>query len=98
MEQDEKWNLYKEIVFMIAPLKKSIPIVIQALSETKITGECLKSEIKKCIFDLMEVVFKVRAAITGYHPSNVNVFIKLCNMLDGILFILMQQKHLRFLI
>ena len=46
----------------------------------------------------MEVVFKVRAAITGYHPSNVNVFIKLCNMLDGILFILMQQKHLRFLI
>ena len=46
MEQDEKWNLYKEIVFMIAPLKKSIPIVIQALSETKITGECLKSEIK----------------------------------------------------
>ena len=70
----DEGNLYKGIVFMIVSFKKSVPIAIRALSDTSITGERLKSEINKCIFDLMEVGFKVRAAIAGDHPSNANAF------------------------
>ena len=71
--QDEEGNLFKEtVVFMIVSLKKSIPIVIRSLPETKITGEWLKCEINKCILNLAEPGFKVRAVITAVHPSNVN--------------------------
>lgn len=46
--QDEEGNLYKGIVaFMIVSLKKSVLIVVRSLSETKITGEWLKSEINE---------------------------------------------------
>ena len=37
--------------------------------KTNITGEWLKCEINKCILDLAEVGFKVRAVITDDHPS-----------------------------
>ena len=69
--QDEEGNLFKGIVvFMIVSLKKSVPIVIRSLPETKITGEWLKCEINKCILDLAEVGYKVRVVITDDHPSN----------------------------
>ena len=46
--QDEEGNLYKGIVaFMIVSLRKSVLIVVRSLSETKIIGEWLKSEINE---------------------------------------------------
>ena len=81
--QDEGGNLFKGIaVFMIVSLK-SIPIVIHSLPETKITGKWLKCEVNKCILDLAEVGFKVRAVVTDGHPSNVNSFTQLQEMFDG---------------
>ena len=75
MGQDEEGNLFKGIVdFVIISLKKSMPIVIRSLSETKITDEWLKCEINKCILDLAEVGYKVRAVITDDHPLNVSAF------------------------
>ena len=60
VKQDEKWNLYKAtIVFITAFLKKSVPIVIHSLSEIKFTSGWLKSEINKCMFDLMKLGIKV---------------------------------------
>ena len=67
--QDEQENLFKGIIVF---MKKSIPIVIRSLPETKITGEWLKCDTNKCIFDLAEVGFKVRVVVTDGHPSNVN--------------------------
>lgn len=73
-------NLYKvTVVFMISSLKKSMPIVIQSLSETRITGEWLKSEINKRAFDLVKARIYV---FTNDHPSNVNVSSRLHNMFD----------------
>ena len=82
--QDEEGNLFKWIVvFMIVSLKKSIPIVIGSLAETKITGEWWKCEINKFILDLAEVRFKARAVITDDHPSNANAFTRLYEIFDG---------------
>ena len=82
--QDDEGNLFKGIVlFMVVSLKKSNPIVIPSLPETKITDKWLKCEINKCILDLAEVGFKVRAVITDHHPSNVNAFTRLHEMFDG---------------
>ena len=75
--QDEEGHLFKGIVvFMIASLKKSVPIVIRSLPETKITGEWLKCEING---------FKVRAFITDeiLLPSNVNAFTRMHEIFDG---------------
>ena len=84
VEQDEEGNLFKGIVvFMIVSLKKSVPIVIRSLPETKITGEWLKCKINNCILDLAEAGFKVRAVITDDHPSNVNAFTRLHEIFDG---------------
>ena len=69
--------------FMIVSLKKYIPIVMCSLPETKITGKQLKCEINKCVLDLAEVGFKVRAVITHDHPSNVNVFTRLQEIFSG---------------
>ena len=68
--QDEEGNLFKEIVvFMFV----SVSIVIRSHG-TKITGEWLKCEISQCVLDLAEVGFRVSAAVTDDHPSNVNAF------------------------
>ena len=84
MGQDEEGNLFKGIVvFMIVSLKKSVPIVIRSLPETKITGEWLKCETNKCILDLVQVGFNFHAVITDDHPSNVNAFTRLYEIFDG---------------
>ena len=82
--QDEERNLFKGIVVLIiVSLKMYISIAIQSLPDTKITREWLKCEINKCVLDLAEVGFKVRAVITDDHPSNVNAFTQLHEILDG---------------
>ena len=82
--QDDDGILYKGIiVFMIVSLKKSTPLVIRSIPETKISGEWLKLEIEKCITDLSNVGFKVRAVITDDHPANVNAFSRLHDAFDG---------------
>ena len=81
--QDEERNLFKGIVVLIVSLKMYISIAIQSLPDTKITREWLKFEINKCVLDLAEVGFKVRAVITDDHPSNVNAFTQLHKILDG---------------
>ena len=64
-------------------LKNSIPIVIPSLPEIKIDGEWLKCEINKCILDLADVGFKVRAVVTDDHPSNVKAFTRLQEIFDS---------------
>ena len=65
-------HLYKGVVaLMIQGLKKSISFVIQALLETKITGEWLAQQISECIACLSKIGFNVG---TDNHSSNVNAF------------------------
>lgn len=81
-------------------LEKVNPTVIQSLSETKITGEWLRSEINKYKFDLVKVGIKV---ITNNHLSNLNTFSRLHSILmatkshlSTILLMLIQQRHFHF--
>ena len=61
-------------------LEKVNPTVIQSLSETKITGEWLKSEINKCKFDLVKVGIKV---ITNNHLFKCKYILKVAQYLGG---------------
>ena len=62
--QNEEGNLCRGSLVLMINCKKSIPFVMRYFPETKLTGEGLKYENNKYIFDLMEVEFKVRAVIT----------------------------------
>ena len=76
--QDENGTLYKDIVvFMIVSLKKSIPFVVKCCAEVSINGSWLAKEIAKCVLNLKEVGFNVRAIITDNHGCNV-VCVPLC--------------------
>ena len=66
--QGEEGNLFKGVFMFV-----SISIVIRSYG-TKITEEWLKCEISQCVLDLAEVGFRVSAAVTDDHPSNVNAF------------------------
>ena len=66
--RDEEGDLYKGIVvFMIQGLKESIPVVIKACPEKKITGTWLANEFENSISTLASIGFKVRAIVTDNH-------------------------------
>ena len=74
--EDKEGNIYKGIVvFMIFPLKQSIPYVVKLRPEVSINGEWLKKEINKCVLNSKETGFKVCAAIADNHSANVNAFL-----------------------
>ena len=79
--EDENGDLYKGIVaFMVVGLKQSIPYVVQAIPEVKISGEWLAERINECIDSLGKVGFFVRAVCADNHSSNVNAFSRIRNM------------------
>ena len=72
---DNDGNLFKGIMtFMIVGLRKSIPLVVKAVPESKIEGKWLSAQIEESIQSLHEIGFHVRAVISDNHPSNVSAF------------------------
>ena len=73
--EDEAGELYKGIAcFMIVGLKESVPYVIQAVPEVKITGKWLAEKISANIEALAKTGFTVRGVVTDNHSSNVSAF------------------------
>ena len=73
--EDENGDLYKGlVVFMVEGLKKSIPYVLRAIPEVKISGEWLSPKINDCINSLGEAGFVTRAVCADNHSSNVNAY------------------------
>ena len=62
------------IVFMIVSLKKSIPFVVKACPEYKISGQWLSMQIEDTLETLFESSFNVKAVITDNHSTNVLSF------------------------
>ena len=72
---DKDGKLYKGIVaFLIVGLKESVPYVIQAIPEVKITGKWLAKIMLENIKSLTLNGFVVRAIVTDNHSTNVNAF------------------------
>ena len=77
---NENDELYKGImVFMITGLKKKkkkkkSPSVVKACPEVTVNGEWLSREILKCIFQLINSGFFIRAVVADNHSANVNAF------------------------
>ena len=68
-------NLYSGIVvFMVVSLKESIPFVVKACPEFKITGEWLCCQMEETLETLSTSSFKVRAVVTDNHATNVLAF------------------------
>ena len=68
-------NLYSGIVvFMVVSLKESIPFVVKAYPEFKITGEWLCCPMEETLETLCTSSFKVRAVITDNHATNILAF------------------------
>ena len=68
VREDENADLYKGIVgFMIAELKKSIPYMIQAISEVTFNGKWLCEKIAENIQTLVDAGFRVRAVVSDNH-------------------------------
>ena len=75
---DEEGNLYKGIVgFMIVGLKKSIPFIIKASPEIRITGSWLFQELESSVNDLLSIGFNVRGIVADNHSTNVNAFARM---------------------
>ena len=71
----ENGELYKGIVcFMVLGLKDSVPYVVVAAPEVKLTGEWLKKKIDENLKNLMDAGFRVRGVVTDNHSTNVNAF------------------------
>ena len=61
---DDDGIFYKGIfTFMIVSLKKSIPVVIKSVPETKLKGEWISEHIDECINALQKCGFQVRGVI-----------------------------------
>ena len=72
---DEEGQLYKGVVcFMIIGLKKSVPYVIKAVPEIKLSKSILSEEILKSIESLQKIGFNIRAVVSDNHASNVAAF------------------------
>ena len=77
-------QLYKGIiVFMITGLKKTIPFVVKACPEVKVNGEWLSHEILKCISQVVNAGFFIRAVVADNHSANVNAFNILLDKFEG---------------
>ena len=68
---------------MIVSLKKSIPFDVKCCAEVSINGPLLADEIDKCVLNLKEVGFSVRAIITDNHACNVSAFSILLKKYEG---------------
>ena len=78
---DRDGELYTGImVFMIVSLKKSIPFVVKACPEYKISGQWLSMQIEESLETLFESSFNVKAVITDNHSTNMLSFKILCSM------------------
>ena len=72
---DKAGELYTGIVaFMIVSLKESIPFVVKACPEVKISGNWLASEIEETLETMLNAGFNVRSVITDNHSVNVLAF------------------------
>ena len=72
---DDDGNLYSGVVvFMVVSLKESIPFVVKACPEFKITGEWLCCQMEETLETMCTSSFKVRAVITDNHATNVLAF------------------------
>ena len=82
---NENDELYKGImVLMITDLKKNpVPSVVQACPEVTVNGEWLSQEILKCIFQLINSEFFIRAVVEDNHSANVNAFNILLDKFEG---------------
>ena len=81
---NENDELYKGImVFMITGLKKAVPSVVKACPKVTINGEWLSQEILKCIFQLINSGFFIRAIVADNHSANVNAFNILLDKFEG---------------
>ena len=65
---------------MIVGLKKSIPYVIKAIPETKITGDFIKDEIEESLNTSRSAGFNIRALIADNHLTNVSANSKLISI------------------
>ena len=53
---------------------KKVPSVIKAYPEVIVNGEWLSQEILKCIFQVINIGFFIRAVVADNHSANVNAF------------------------
>ena len=54
--------------------KKTVPPVVKTCPEVTINGEWHSQEILKCIFQLINFGFFIRAVVADNHSANVNAF------------------------
>ena len=71
------------IVFMISGLKKTVASVVKACPEVTVNGEWLSEEIIKCILQLINAGFFIRAVVADNHSANVNAFKILLDKFEG---------------
>ena len=78
---NENDELYKGImVFMITSFKKrTVPSVVKACPDVTVNGEWLSQEILKCIFQLINSGFFIRAVVA----ANLNTFNILLDKFEG---------------
>ena len=70
------------MVFMITGLK-TVPSVVKVCPEVTVNGEWLSQEILKCIFQLKNSGFFIRAVVPDNHSANVNAFNILLDKFEG---------------
>ena len=76
--KDEDGEFYSGImVFMTVGLNKSIPYVVKAVPEIKLTGDFVKQEIEECLRTMQGAGFNTRAVISDNHSTNVTAFASL---------------------
>ena len=78
-------SFYKgKMVFVITGLKETVKSVVKACPEVTVNCESwLSYEILKCIFQLINSGFFIRAVVADYHSANVNAFNILLDKFEG---------------
>ncbi len=71
------------MVFVITGLKETVPSVVKACPEVTVNDEWLSQEILKCIFQLINSGFFIRAVVADNHSANVNTFNILLDKFEG---------------
>ena len=74
---------------MVGGLKRSVPIVVKAVSETSVSGNFIAENLMDIISKLARIGFNVRGTVCDDHSSNVNAYSKLSKSYgkDGTYFI-----------
>ena len=102
--KDEDGEFFSGIlVFMIVGLKKSIPYVVKAVPEIKLTGDFVKQEIEECLRTMKGAGFNIRAVISDNHSTNVTAFASLQRLYGArnsgehyIIYLEMQKVYLMY--